>query len=440
MAMEEAAVAEARTETSPHDWDTTEVRYGSGPTLPGDRRVLLRPSTWPQAWVALGAYWLSSRVVMLALLRAGHGDIAREVYHLYQHWSHGFERGTYPVRDVTWQYPPGAALVMLTPALLPGVSYLQGFVLLSLLGDALVLAALVRAGWNRPGRSITGAWMWVLGLPLLMHLPYSRYDLLVTAVAVCALLAVPARPRLGGALVGLAAMIKLWPALTVLGTPRGRTTRQAWTALGMSAAALLAVLTVFFRGATGFVDAQHHRGVEVESLGGTVLHVAGLLGWSGRVRAHYGSMEFIGPYVNWVATTSLVLTGGALVWLLVWRLRAVRWTPATPYDAAMTAVLLFTVTSRVISPQYLIWLIGLGAVCLTMRQTTQRPVTVLLLVATAVTTVDYPLFFEEVVSNSWQGTSVVAIRNALLVAATAVSCTRLWRASVPRRKKLTTLS
>jgi hypothetical protein len=69
----------------------------------------------------------------------------------------------------------------------------------------------------------------------------------------------------------------------------------------------------------------------------------------------------------------------------------------TPYDAALAAVLLFTATSRVISPQYLIWLIGLAAVCLTVRRTTQRPVAAL-----------------------------------LLLAATLFSCARLWRAAVPR--------
>ena len=36
--------------------------------------------------------------------------------------------------------------------------------------------------------------------------------------------------------------------------------------------------------------------------------------------------------------------------------------PSTLADAAFTAVLLFTTTSRVISPQYLLWLVGLGAV------------------------------------------------------------------------------
>ncbi len=61
-------------------------------------------------------------------------------------------------------------------------------------------------------------------------------------------------------------------------------------------------------------------------------------------------MEFTGPYVSSVADASLALTAVAFGLLLLWRIRARRWTDATPYDAALSAVLLFTVTSRVISP------------------------------------------------------------------------------------------
>jgi hypothetical protein len=388
-----------------------------------------RPRDWPQRWIGLVAYWLASRTVVLALLRRGGTDIAHEVHGLYHHWSEVFAHGSFPVGDVTWQYPPGAALVMIFPAYVPALTYLQAFVLLILVADALTMAVLLRAGTGRPGRSLAGAWCWALGLPLMLQLSYARYDLLVTAVAVLGLLAVGRRPKLGGLLAGLGSVIKVWPALTLLGTPRGRATRDAWTSLLASAAALLLLLATAFHGALGFLSAQHGRGIEVESFGGTVLHLARLYGWPGQVRMRYGSMEYLGPYVSSVARASFALTVLALVWLLVWRLRARRWTAATPYDAALTAVLLFMVTSRVISPQYMVWLIGLAAVCLTVRETTQRPVAVLLLLATAVTTVDYPLFFGAVTHGTWQGLVVLVLRNGLLTAAALLSCVRLWRAT-----------
>ncbi|MFD7730445.1 glycosyltransferase 87 family protein [Kitasatospora phosalacinea] len=390
-----------------------------------------RPTTWPREVLALAAYWVASRVLMIGLIRSGRTEPAVEVHRLYQGWYQVLRTGTFPVDDVTWQYPPGAALPMLAPGLLPFLTYLQAFVLLVLLADAAVQAALLAAG-RGAGRSDWGAWAWVLALPLLLGLPYGRYDLPATALAVGALLLLPGRPKLGGALAGIGAMVKVWPALTVLGTPRGRTTRQAWTAAAVSALALLLVFAAFFDHAFDFLHAQRGRGVEIESLGGSVLQVARQFGWSGRVEQHYGSIEFLGPYVHRISQLSLLTTFAAFAWLLLWRVRARRWTAATPYDAALSAVLLFTVTSRVISPQYLVWLIGLAAVCLTVECTTQRPVALLLLPAIGVTTVDYPLFFDSMQVGGWWPTAVILVRNGLLLAASVWSAARLWRATVSR--------
>ncbi|MFC8719816.1 glycosyltransferase 87 family protein [Kitasatospora sp. NPDC057198] len=388
-----------------------------------------RPATWPREALALAAYWIASRVLMVGLIRSGRTEQPVEVQQLYQGWYRVLRTGSFPVDDVTWQYPPGAALPMLAPGTLPFLDYLQAFVLLMLATDAAVQVALLAAGRGR-GRSRWGAWAWALALPLLLSLPYGRYDLPATALAVGALLLVPARPKLAGVLAGIGALVKVWPALTLLGTPRGRTTRQAWTAAAVSALALLLALALLFDHAFDFLHAQRGRGVEIESLGGSVLQVARQFGWDGRVEQHYGSFEFLGRYVHRISQLSLLLTVAAFAWLLLWRVRARRWTAATPYDAALSAVLLFTVTSRVISPQYLVWLIGLAAVCLTVESTTQRPVVFLLLPAVGVTTVDYPLFFDTMLVGGWRPTLVILLRNGLLLAATVWSAARLWRATV----------
>lgn len=389
-----------------------------------------RPATWPRELLALAAYWLAGRMLMIGLLRSGKAEPAIEVHRIYHGWYQVLRTGSFPVDDVSWQYPPGAALPMLAPGLLPFLTYLQAFVVLMLLTDALTQFVLVRVSLGRPGRSTAGAWMWALSLPLLLGLPYGRYDLPVTALAMAALLLLPARPRLAGTLAGIGALVKVWPALTVLGTPRGRTTRQAWTATGVSALALLLVLAALFDHTFDFLHAQRGRGVEIESLGGSALQVARLFGWPGQVEQHYGSLEFLGPHVHRVSQLSLLLTALAFGWLLLWRLRARRWTPATPYDAALGAVLLFTLTSRVISPQYLIWLIGLSAVCLSVRGTSQRPIALLLLPAIGITTIDYPLFFDAMQAGGWRPTAVILARNGLLLTAGVWSGVRLWRATV----------
>ncbi|MFF3339064.1 glycosyltransferase 87 family protein [Streptomyces flavidovirens] len=382
---------------------------------------------------ALGAVWLTTRLVMLALLAQplaafDVGTISGEVHHIYYGWYGQLARGDFPLDDAMWQYPPGAALVILGPGALPGLTYFQGFLVLTLAADALVTCALARAG-RRPGRSTAGAWMWVCALPLLLHLPLVRYDVQVTALAALALLALHRRPRVGGALAGLGAMVKIWPLLTLLGAPRGRTGKDAWLSAAISAAALLAVLAFGFSHTLGFLRQQGSRGVQIESLAGTALSLGRLAGWPGTAEYRYGAMELTGPYVPALAHASLLLTAAAFCWLLLWRVRARRWTPATPFDAALAAVLLFTVTSRVISPQYLVWLLGLAAVCLTSRATTQRPVAALLLPAAAVSALAYPVLYDDVVSGTPLGCAVMVVRNGLLLTAAVLSCRRLWTSS-----------
>ncbi|OEV12516.1 glycosyltransferase family 87 protein, partial [Streptomyces nanshensis] len=329
--------------------------------------------------------------------------------------------------------PPAAALAILSPALLPFLSYAPAFYCLACAADAVVLVLLLRAARpaGRPGRSRAGVWAWIAGVTLLGPTAYARYDLMVTAVAVGALLAAARHPRTAGALAGFGAMLKIWPALLLIGTARGRSTRTVWTAALVTALTLAALFAATMPGAFAFLGFQGSRGTEVESLGALVLHVARQFGWEGQVLLNYGSMEFAGPYVHLVSDAAIVLTVLVFAWLLLWRLRAAEWTSATPADAALTAVLLFTTTSRVISPQYMIWLVGLAAVCLTLRATCQTPAALLALAATAVTLLEFPLGFAHVVASDWLGLLLMAVRNGLLVAASLSACRALWRSTAP---------
>ncbi|WP_234338252.1 glycosyltransferase 87 family protein [Streptomyces sp. NRRL F-5727] len=377
-----------------------------------------------------------TRLGMLALLASdslGVGGVGHEVQLLYRHWYGLFADGTFPPADPAWQYPPGAALAITAPGLLtPWLGYTQAFVVLTLIADAAVTLGLAVADRSRLTH---GAWYWVCALPLLLHLPLARYDVQVTALAVLALLFLKGRSpvghRLGGALAGLGALVKLWPALALIGTPRGRTTREAWTAAAVTAGALFAVLALGFSGPLGFLRGQGARGIQVESLGGTALAAARAAGlWPGTVESRYGAYEYVGPYVSTLGHLFLLLTVAAVLWLVFWRLRATRWTESTPLDAALAAVLLLTVTSRVISPQYLVWLLGLAAVCLTSRRTVMRPVALLLLPAAAFSSLAYPVLYADVVTGTPLGVTVMVARNGLLLAAAAVAAHRLWRATV----------
>ncbi|MEU4982122.1 glycosyltransferase family 87 protein [Streptomyces sp. NPDC021969] len=360
-------------------------------------------------------------------------DVTSDVSVIYRDWADVLRTGTFPLDDVTWQYPPAAAFAVLSPGLLPFLEYATAFFVLVCVTDAAVLALLWQAG-RGAGRSPLGAWVWVAGVPLLGPTVYARYDVMVTAVAVAALLAAGRHPRVAGALAAVGALLKVWPALVLVGM-RGR---GPWVAAAVSGAGLAALFAVSMPGAFAFLTFQRERGVEVESLGSLVFHVARHFGWEGGVLLNYGSMEFLGPHVDTVGTVSLGLSAVAFGWLLLWRLRAARPTAPrfaahTAADAAFVAVLMFTVTSRVISPQYLVWLVGLGAVCRCFRASRMRVPVALVLAAAPLTLLEFPLLFADVVASTPFGITLLLARNGLLVAATLLAARALWR-STPRRR------
>ncbi|MEU6543303.1 glycosyltransferase 87 family protein [Streptomyces sp. NPDC046859] len=378
------------------------------------------------AWL-VGVWGLTRTALLLFVFKVyvfPGPDVTSDVSVIYHDWYEVLRTGTFPLDDVTWQYPPAAALAVLAPALVFWLDYTSAFFVLAFCADLVVLLLLLYAGL-RPGRLVRGAWVWVVGVPLLGPTVYARYDVIVTAVAVAALLAGARRPALMGALTAFGAMLKVWPVLLLVAARR----RGAWLWAALTAGALATAFAVAMPGAFAFLTFQRDRGTEVESLGGLVLHVARQHGWDGQVLLNYGSVEFLGPYVDAVSSAALALSVLAFGWLSLWRLRARRFAPHTLADAAFVAVLMFTTTSRVISPQYLVWLVGLAAVCLCFRGSPMRLPVSLVLAACLATVLEFPVWFAHVVASDALGVTLLFVRNGLLVAATVLAARALWRST-----------
>ncbi|KNB52736.1 glycosyltransferase 87 family protein [Streptomyces caatingaensis] len=387
-----------------------------------------RPRILIATWALTRAFLL---LCVFRVLDMPGSDVSVDIDVIYQGWYGVLSTGVFPYDDVTWQYPPAAALAVLSPALLPFLGYSAAFFLVCFAADAAVLGLLLYAA--RGGRrGLRGVWVWVAGVPLLGPIVYARYDVMVTAVAVAALLALGRRPGAAGALAGFGTLLKVWPMLLLIGVERGPRTRSAWSSALVTTVVLAMLFAAAMPGALAFLTFQRDRGTEVESLGSLVFHLGRHFGWHGRARLHYGSVEFLGRHVHAVSALALGLSLLAFGWLLLWRLKARRFTACTPSDAAFAAVLLFTTTSRVISPQYVVWLIGLAAVCATARASRQAGLPVaLVLVVAPLTQLEFPIWFSHVVASDKLGVATLTLRNALLVTATVVACRRLWRATVP---------
>lgn len=184
-----------------------------------------------------------------------------------------------------------------------------------------------------------------------------------------------------------------------------------------------------------FLAHQDARGVEIESAAATPFMIWRHAGWHGSAVFRYGAWQLSGDYVALARDASrlgLVFTAvAAAAWCVLTARGRIRWRPEFAADAPLAVTLLVMVASPVLSPQYLLWVIGLAAVCVASRRTTQRPVALAVLVAALLTVAVFPVGWQSLLAGSATITGILAARNALLAAAAAASCWRVLSAAGP---------
>ena len=362
------------------------------PRLGEHRLSMPGRKTW--IWLAI---WLGSRALIIAEVGFWATSHPRlEDVNNFDTWSHVLTtHHAFPSGDA-WQYPPGAGLLMLLPRLV-SAGYGEAFVGLMLLVDLAGLMLLARLA-RRSGND-TGVWVWLLGMPLLGAFAVLRFDLVPTVIAIAALLVIHRRPAWFGALAGLGAAIKLWPALVLFGEwDRSRLLRSALAAAAMIAL-VLAVSTIAFGDATGFLTHGRDRGLQEEAVATIPWQLEQIVSGDPYPRAiRFGAWEVATATADSVATvlrwlTLAVLAAAAAWWLL--RARAIRAgcerlaSAAVSRDFVFTLVMLVVVTSPVLSTQYMVWLLGLAAVVLSAGSTRMRRPAWIVVGATAVSTATF---------------------------------------------------
>ena len=292
--------------------------------------------------------------------------------HVYQGFADAVFDGRVPYRDFFMEYPPGALAVFLPPAAAGSGHYNAAFKwLMALCGAAMiVLVALLLA---RLGASAVRLWTAVLLLALspiaLGPISLNTYDAwpaLLTVAALASLLA--GLPVPAFALLGIAFAAKVYPvallppALVFVWRRAGRA--RALRALGAFVAVAGLVVVPFLvlapHGLAESFRAQAARGLQVESLGGSLLAVGDRLGlYSATVvhrTGHAISYELTGSLPKGIAAVSSVAQVLAVLVVVGLYVRG-RDEPrrlALSFAAAVGGFLAFT---RFFSPQYLVWLI-----------------------------------------------------------------------------------
>jgi hypothetical protein len=380
---------------------------------------------------------------------------------VYRSFAEPFLSGVLPYRDIAFEYPPLAApLIGLPGAFGTGEeSFRWAYALWTLAGAAAVVVlcgALARATGGDARRAMLAAAL----MPLLCGaLLRTHFDLFPVALLLAGLLLLcRERPRAGLAVLGLGAMTKAFPLIAApiaLAWLAARRPRAAWQA----ALACLAVLALAGGAAVaaspdGALDAvRYHldRPVQVESSPALVL--LGLdgagLGEATSVSSHR-SDGLLHPAAD--ALTSLFAAAlVALVALLCVRAGAAGRPEAGRPEAgrpeagrpeagrgdadgrvlvlaALAAVAGFAVLGKVFSPQFVIWVLPLGALAFAWRM---HGLAAAVALVALLTQVEFPAHYFDVVTREPLAVALVAVRNLALAAVIVLAVRELQ----PRRQQ-----
>jgi hypothetical protein len=390
--------------------------------------VAVRPACYGRSvWLT----WLLVRLTGLAAI-AGLGgyppadnDVVR-----YSFWAVSLHGGHLPWSSFPVEYPPGILPFLELPGRM--FSYEVEFVLLAFVADAVILTILRRTS----ARGL-GQWLWLVAPLALGSTFWLRLDIFVAAALVGFVVAIRSgRWRTAGACLAYACLLKLWPLVILAVAWRvipaeGRRRVTGWC-LGVIAAATLPVIA--WGGGSGLLamlNYQGNRGLEVESVAAYPFMLAWSIGHHVAPAYGHATMEFaVGGIAGALASLALP---AALVALAAYFWRDAR---ARVSIASVTLVctLVVLVASKMMSAQYLVWVLALTALVVDDHvgiQTWSRwPLAVVATTGAALTQWIYPLNWGKVVVEG--GTAVMAVLTVRLVVL-AVWLVLAWRYAVAWR-------
>jgi hypothetical protein len=356
---------------------------------------------------------------------------------VYQQYGNAIAHGRVPYRDFAVEYPPGALPMFAIPGLAkpgrgqdvtPGFRHIFETLMWFCGAIALLAMAAAFAALRARRVHVWGALLFAALAPLALgSVVLSRYDLWPTALMVAAVAAfVIGWLRLGAAVLGAAITAKLFPAvlvpLAVAFVWRRAGRREALICLGTICAVVVLVFAPFVvlspSGVWHSLTGQLTRPLQIESLGAALL-IAAHHAWGHPVTmvTSHGSQNLAGHAADDFATASTVLQAVTLlaIWTVFARSRASRDQFVLATAASLAT---FVALGKVLSPQFLIWLVAIVPL---VRGRRGLCASALLLAALILTQIWFPFRYWSYVNRfDTTASSLVLARDLLLVALLAV--------------------
>ncbi len=306
--------------------------------------------------------------VATGLLNTGLWDSAADI-NGYAAYADAFWHDSPLFHALPQEYPPLALLPFsLTLSQLPGAplaSFIVGFGILFFVGYLCFRRFASRASAGRYALYL------LLGAQATL---LDRYDLAPALLSMTALWCAE-RKRFAWAYAALAAgaALKLYPLalLPVVAIAHYHSLRAAGykpiratahIGIGAAISAFFAAVLIFVPAlVTGqqqtWLSYAIHRPVQVESVPGTLVWLGTFLGAMAHLEDSFGSQGWVGGLSGAVATPSLVLGAAGFLWVWWRQMRG----DISLHRAALVSLCLLIISGKVLSAQYLIWLLPVAA-------------------------------------------------------------------------------
>ena len=343
--------------------------------------------------------------------------------------------GRIPYHSFYDEYPPGSVPVFALPVLIWDAHYVLVF---KLLMAACGLGMVACSGWIARRLELS-PWRLaplVLAPVLLGPVFLNRYDpvpALLTALALVALLR--ARERTAGALLGAGTALKLYPAVVLpVAARRVRSATAAGAAFLVAGAVLVLPFFLIAPGGVGYsLWTQLRRHLQIESLGASLLLAASKLGLhhEGWIKGKPGSIDLGGFAADATALVTSLLSLALVVvaaWAF-WRGPDDDRRHVTGWAAVAGAFVAF---GKVLSPQYLTWLLPLVPLAAGRKG---RAAAVVFLVALSLTQFEYLIPNKDGLQQQTWMVWVLLLRNVLLVVVFALLLAQLLEAGRAQPRK-----
>jgi hypothetical protein len=297
---------------------------------------------------------------------------------LYQRYADLARAGKVPYRDFSLEYPPGALVAFVVPALKnspkPGpnnvrVDYRRNFEFLmaacGLASIALLAVALGRLGASN-GKAAAALALLALSPLMLGPVMLSRFDLWPVMLALAGLVAIlVGRERTGFGVLGLATAAKIFPAVLLpvgcIWVWKRASRRELAICLGIFFAVLAACFAPFVivapHGVWHSISVQLSRPLQVESLGAaTLIALHHLFGLGVSTVSGSGSENLAGTGTGATALLQTTFQALALLATWIWFARGEAGGERL-MRAGAASVIAFVAFGKVLSPQFMIWLV-----------------------------------------------------------------------------------